>query len=171
MRCSNEMHAFRRISSGSSGRVRGGGPRNMKSMRPPSVAIFFMTFFHRARGGGHGPLAPPLDPLLRIWKAEHFLENNYYLLSEVIGRMKWDTRYFVDITATFLRSCFCFCFQRSWKSWALLQGLSLFKSFKLTGRRHQQQNCSSPFGFDLWKQWRQWGFLQKVKREMLSTLD
>ena len=52
-----------RASSGSSGRVRG-GPRNMKSMRPPSAAIFFMTYFHRA-GGGHGPLGPPLDPLLR----------------------------------------------------------------------------------------------------------
>ena len=35
----------------------------MKSMRPPLAAIFFMTYFHRA-GGGHGPLAPPLDPLL-----------------------------------------------------------------------------------------------------------
>ena len=44
-------------SSGSSGRVRG-GPRNMKSMRPPSAAIFFMTYFHIA-GGGHGPLGPP----------------------------------------------------------------------------------------------------------------
>ena len=49
-------------SSGSSGRVRG-GPRNMKSMWPPSAAIFFMTYFHRARGG-HGPLGSPLDPLL-----------------------------------------------------------------------------------------------------------
>ena len=45
-------------SSGSSGRVRG-GLRNMKSMRPPSVAIFFMTYFYRAGGGGHGPLGPP----------------------------------------------------------------------------------------------------------------
>ena len=45
------------ISSGSSGRVRG-GPRNMKSMWPPSAAIFFMTYFYRARGG-HGPLGPP----------------------------------------------------------------------------------------------------------------
>ena len=35
----------------------------MKSMRPPSVAIFFMTYFHRA-WGGHGPSAPPPDPLL-----------------------------------------------------------------------------------------------------------
>ena len=34
----------------------------MKSMRPPSTAIFFMTYFHKA-GGGHGPLGP-LDPLL-----------------------------------------------------------------------------------------------------------
>ena len=31
-------------------------------MRPPLVAIFFMTNFYRA-GAGHGPLAP-LDPLL-----------------------------------------------------------------------------------------------------------
>ena len=46
------------ISSGSSCRVRGGA-RNMKSMRPPSAAIFFMTYFHRARGRGHGPLGPP----------------------------------------------------------------------------------------------------------------
>ena len=30
----------------------------MKSMRSPSAAIFFMTYFHRARGG-HGPLGPP----------------------------------------------------------------------------------------------------------------
>ena len=52
-------------SRGSSGRVRGGGPRNMKSMRLPLAAIFFMTYFHRARGG-HGPLGPPLDPLL-LW--------------------------------------------------------------------------------------------------------
>ena len=35
-----------------------GGPRNITSMRPPLVAIFFMTYFHRA-GGGHGPLGPP----------------------------------------------------------------------------------------------------------------
>ena len=34
----------------------------MKSMQPPLVAIFFMTYFHSA-GGGHGPLTPP-DPLL-----------------------------------------------------------------------------------------------------------
>ena len=46
------------ISSGSSGRVRG-GPRNMKSMRPPSAAIFFMTYFHRAGGGAMAPSAPP----------------------------------------------------------------------------------------------------------------
>ena len=37
----------------------------MKSMRPLLVAIFFMTYFHRARGG-HGPLSPPLDPLLCV---------------------------------------------------------------------------------------------------------
>ena len=43
-------------SSGSSGQVRG-GPRNMKSMWPPSVAIFFMTYFYRA--GGAWPHRPP----------------------------------------------------------------------------------------------------------------
>ena len=48
----------RRGSSGSSGRVRG-GPRNLKSMRPPLVAIFFMTYFHRARGGPWPPRPPP----------------------------------------------------------------------------------------------------------------
>ena len=36
----------------------GGGPRNMKSMRPNLAAIFYMTYFYRA-GGGHGPLASP----------------------------------------------------------------------------------------------------------------
>ena len=29
-----------------------GGARNIKSMWPPWVAIFFMTHFHRAGGGG-----------------------------------------------------------------------------------------------------------------------
>ena len=46
-------------SSGSSGRVRGGGPRNMKSMRPPLAAIFFMTYFYRAGGGAMAPSPPP----------------------------------------------------------------------------------------------------------------
>ena len=35
----------------------------MKSMRPPLAAIFFMTYFHRARGA-MVPSGPPLDPLL-----------------------------------------------------------------------------------------------------------
>ena len=43
-------------SSGSSGKIRG-GPRKMISMRPPSAAIFFMTYFHSGRGG-HSPLSP-----------------------------------------------------------------------------------------------------------------
>ena len=58
-----------KISSGSSGRVRG-GPRNMKSMRPPLAAIFFMTYFYRARGGPWPP-RPPLDPLLKISYSTH----------------------------------------------------------------------------------------------------
>ena len=59
----NFVSAFSRYFSGSSGRVRGRGARNMKSMQPPLVAIFLMTNFYRT-GGGHGPLALPLDPLL-----------------------------------------------------------------------------------------------------------
>ena len=39
----------------------------MKSMRLPLVAIFFMTYFHRA-GGGMVPSAP-LDPLLSLFKS------------------------------------------------------------------------------------------------------
>ena len=35
----------------------------MKSMQPPLAAIFFMTYFHRAREG-HGPLGPPR---IRYW--------------------------------------------------------------------------------------------------------
>ena len=41
-------------SNGSSGRV--GEPRNMKSMRPPSPAIFFMTYL---TGPGDDPLGLP----------------------------------------------------------------------------------------------------------------
>ena len=48
-------------SSGSIGRVRG-GPRNMKSMWPPSVAIFFMTYFHRAKWA-----MAPRPPWIRYW--------------------------------------------------------------------------------------------------------
>ena len=43
----------------------GGVPRNMKSMRPPLVVIFFMTNFDRVGGGGMAPLAP-MDPLLTL---------------------------------------------------------------------------------------------------------
>ena len=45
---------------GSSGWVEGGGARNMKSMWPPLVAVFFMTYFYRAWGGGGAwPPRPP----------------------------------------------------------------------------------------------------------------
>ena len=58
------IQRLRRLhSSGSSGRVGGGrGLRNMKSIRPYSAAILFMTYFYR-RGGVMAPLGP-LDPLL-----------------------------------------------------------------------------------------------------------
>ena len=48
-----------------------GGPRNMKSMRLPLAAIFFMTYFHRAGGGG-GMAPLPLDPLLLIKDGHHW---------------------------------------------------------------------------------------------------
>ena len=56
--CAVKFEVGEELSSGSSGRVRG-GPRNMKSMRPPSAAIFFMTYFYRARGGPWPPWPPP----------------------------------------------------------------------------------------------------------------
>ena len=49
---------FNSNSSGSSGRVHGGATRNMKSMRLPLTAIFFMTYFYRARGESWPPRAP-----------------------------------------------------------------------------------------------------------------
>ena len=32
----------------------------MKCLQPPSSAIFFVTYFYRAMGGGHGLLAPSI---------------------------------------------------------------------------------------------------------------
>ena len=46
-------------SSGSRCWVKGGRARNMKSMWPPSTAIFFITYFYRAGGGGGRALSPP----------------------------------------------------------------------------------------------------------------
>ena len=54
---------FPTVADGSSGRVGVGGARNIKSMRPNSVAIFFMTYFYTA-GGGAWPSQQPLDSLL-----------------------------------------------------------------------------------------------------------
>ena len=54
------------FSSGSRGRV--GGPRNMKSMRLPLVAVLFMNFFCRA--GGTCPPSPP-DLLLGCVECVH----------------------------------------------------------------------------------------------------
>ena len=70
-----------------------GGARNMKSIRPPSVAIFFMTYLYR-RGGSHGLLGPP-DPLLQyqfvleyIKKVLHPINSNLFFSqyhSNIIG--------------------------------------------------------------------------------------
>ena len=51
---------FDDFTNGSSGQVRGGG--NMKSMRSPMVAIFFMTYFLQSQGD-MDPFAPLPDPL------------------------------------------------------------------------------------------------------------
>ena len=52
-----------------------GVPRNMKSMRMLSAAIFFMTYFYRAGGGGMAPWSP-LDPLLK--EIVYFTDNPEY---------------------------------------------------------------------------------------------
>ena len=41
-----------------------GGAKNMKYKPPRLAAIFYDYFFKGRGGGGHGPLAPPLVPLL-----------------------------------------------------------------------------------------------------------
>ena len=59
-------------SSGSSSRVRG-GPRNMKSMQLPSAAIFFMTYFHRARGTMAPSPPPPGSATGLYWECILFI--------------------------------------------------------------------------------------------------
>ena len=51
-------------SSGSRNSGEGGGARNMKYKLPCTVAIFFMTIFLQAMGGGAWHPWPSLDPLL-----------------------------------------------------------------------------------------------------------
>ena len=58
---------LRNYSGGWSDRVRGGGARNMKSMRPSLSAIFCMTYFHRAGGWGTMEHGPPRPPRIRYW--------------------------------------------------------------------------------------------------------
>ena len=78
-------------SSGSSRRVRGGAEKH-ESMQPSLVAIFFMTYFYRARGG-HGPLGPPgsataiicqIMPTLIIYQRKLWILVQGKLLSFVI---------------------------------------------------------------------------------------
>ena len=68
------------FSSGSSGRVR--GPRNMKSMRPPSAAIFFITHFHRA-----GETWPPRPPWIRYCSLCIRIRFSWWMVSEGLPRL------------------------------------------------------------------------------------
>ena len=61
-------------SSGSSRRV-GGGARNIKSMRPNSAAILFVTYFYRAGEGAWPPHPPPPPDLLLeslVWTKTYY---------------------------------------------------------------------------------------------------
>ena len=60
--------------------VGGGGARNMKSMRPPLVVMFLMTYFYRAGGGAWLPRPP--DPLLVVLKpkSEISMMSNQFVL-------------------------------------------------------------------------------------------
>ena len=68
------------FSSGSSGRVRE-GPRNMKSMWLPLAAIFFMTYFHRTRGGAMATSAPPRSAtdFILPWLTQRFQLSEHSL--------------------------------------------------------------------------------------------
>ena len=89
------MHTEGSVSSGSSGRVRGGA-RNMKSMQPPLVAIFY-DLFSKGRGKGHGPLGPTwirywvsADVLLTILNQTSFTkqtDNVFSFLYSFVGNM------------------------------------------------------------------------------------
>ena len=80
------------------GGERGGNvARNMKSMQPPLVVIFFMTYFYKARGT-MAPLDPlPLDPLPKCLK--------YYM--EISS--KYDQKTHVDNDNKFARSHTMLC--------------------------------------------------------------
>ena len=57
-------------SSGSSGRVRGAEKHEIYAVA--FGGHLFYDLFSQGRGGGHGPLGPPLDPLL----LRHYDKNN-----------------------------------------------------------------------------------------------
>ena len=67
---------------------RGGeGARNMKSIRLPQAAIFFMTYFYRTVGGG---MPPPPYPLLTkdciVPYFVKFFENSHKIKKFWIGK-------------------------------------------------------------------------------------
>ena len=71
---SSTLFKVRKTSIGSSGRVGGGGAKNMKYVWPPLAAIFFMTCLYRA------PSAPLLDPLLENISCLKCTVNSYFYL-------------------------------------------------------------------------------------------
>ena len=82
-------------SSGSSGRAAGGEARNMKSICPPLVEIFFMTIFYRARR----PLGPPGSStaflfgrnieIPFIFQVKQCTVNSKSLVGKVLLRINW----------------------------------------------------------------------------------
>ena len=58
----------------------------MKFMWPPKVAIFFMTYFYRARG--HGPLAPPSPRSATAPAPDNILSLLYYFFKIYILNLK-----------------------------------------------------------------------------------
>ena len=60
----------------------------MKSMWPPLATIFFMTYFHRAWGGGAWPLGP-LDPLLKTHRFHDLGWIRGYIQKQLVLPVKY----------------------------------------------------------------------------------
>ena len=107
----------------------------MKSMRAPSVAIFFMTYFHR-RGGVHGPLAPPGSATVVITKFPNYsislvtciyvdlFGRNQYKITELMtlpmtdGTKQYQTRMHSSRMRTARSLTVSHCIQKNWKNHA-----------------------------------------------------
>ena len=78
----NEFSYNEHPSSGSSGRVRGGGEKHEIYMGPFGGHIFY-DLFSQGQGGAWPPRPPPLDPLLHPATRDNFFSQKRTLLIDI----------------------------------------------------------------------------------------